>query len=134
MDAFIVCEPVLQGEPRAQPRTDHVSDNGAVVTRRAFLASGLAVAGTPLWAQDKPAPRVFRVGLLVPVERSANETNLGELRKGLKDLGYNEGQNLHIEYRAGDARADRYPALAAELNALKVDVIVTNGTPATLAA
>jgi ABC-type uncharacterized transport system substrate-binding protein len=91
------------------------------------------MAWAPLWAQEKP-PRVFRVGLLVPVERSANEANLAELRKGLKDLGYNEGQNLHIEYRAGDARAERYPALAAELGALKVDVIVTNGTPATLAA
>src|SRR5256885_1887291 len=105
-----------------------------MTSRRTFVASGLAIACAPLWAQDKPAPRVFRVGLLVPVERSANETNLGELRKGLKDLGYNEGQNLQLEYRAGDARADRYPVLAAELGALKVDVIVTNGTPATLAA
>src|SRR5579871_378476 len=108
-----------RGSLGRSPERTTPSDNAAMATRRSFLAGGLAMAWAPLWAQEKP-PRVFRVGLLVPVERSANEANLAELRKGLKDLGYNEGQNLHIEYRAGDARADRYPALAAELGALKV--------------
>jgi putative ABC transport system substrate-binding protein len=102
-------------------------------TRRMFLSSGLALAACRVLAQDK-APRVFRIGMLVPVERSANESNIEELKNGLKDLGYTEGQNLRLEYRSGDPRAERYTALAAELAALKVDAIVTNGTPATLAA
>jgi len=106
-----------------------------MTSRRAFLAGGLAAASSPLlWAQDKPAARVFRVGLLVPVERAANEANLAEFRKALKDLGYTDGQNLQLEYRSGEARLERYPALAEELAKMKVDAIVTNGTPATLAA
>ncbi|HEY6822239.1 MAG TPA: ABC transporter substrate-binding protein [Burkholderiales bacterium] len=111
-----------------------------MTTRRTFLAAGLAAAAAGrLSAQEKrpaerSAPRVYRVGLLMPVERSANEANIEELRSGLKDLGYTEGQNLRLEYRSGDPRAERYTALAAELAALPVDAIVTNGTPATLAA
>ena len=106
----------------------------AMTTRRLFLCSALGLAVSRLWAQDKAAPRVFRIGVLVPVERSANDANIAELKSGLKDLGYTEGQNLRIEYRLGEPRAERYTALAAELVALKVDAIVTNGTPATLAA
>jgi putative ABC transport system substrate-binding protein len=52
------------------------------------------------------------------------------LREGLRQLGYAEGQNLVIEYRSADGRDDRFPGLARELLALKVDVIVTRGTPA----
>jgi putative ABC transport system substrate-binding protein len=59
---------------------------------------------------------------------------MDQLRKGLKDLGYVEGKNLEIEYRTAEARNERYPALAAELVAMKVDLIVAGGTPATLAA
>src|SRR3954463_10491730 len=105
-----------------------------MTTRRTFIASGLALASSPLWAQEKPAARVFRIGLLVPVERAANEGNLADFRKALKDLGYTEGQNLHIEYRAGDAGAERYPALAADLAKTKADAIAPHGPPATPAA
>jgi putative ABC transport system substrate-binding protein len=110
-----------------------------MTTRRTFLAVSLALAAGRLSAQEKrpaekAAARVYRVGLLMPVERTANEANIEELRSGLKDLGYTEGQNLKLEYRSGDPRAERYTALAAELAALQVDAIVTNGTPATLAA
>ncbi|HZQ73412.1 MAG TPA: ABC transporter substrate-binding protein [Burkholderiales bacterium] len=108
-----------------------------MATRRSFLAGTLALAAAPLWAPQGRAQekqRVYRIGMLVPVERSANEANLEEFRNGLKELGYVEGQNLHLEYRSGDPKAERYTALAAELAALKVDAIVTNGTPATLAA
>ena len=52
------------------------------------------------------------------------------MREGLRQLGYAEGQNLVIEYRSADGRDDRFPGLARELLALKVDVIVTRGTPA----
>jgi putative ABC transport system substrate-binding protein len=55
-------------------------------------------------------------------------------QKGLRDLGYVEGQNIVIEYRSSDERQDQLPGLAAELVRLKVDVIVTIGTPAARAA
>jgi putative ABC transport system substrate-binding protein len=56
------------------------------------------------------------------------------LPQGLKELGYVEGRNLVIEYRSADGRAERFPDLAAELVRLKVDLIVTRGTPAAMAA
>ena len=103
-------------------------------TRRAFVAGGLALAAAPFCLRAQPAPRVFRIGVLDPAPLSANAANIAEFRKGLKELGYEEGQNLRIEYRSGDARAERYQGLAAELVRAKVDLIVTAGTPATLAA
>jgi len=54
--------------------------------------------------------------------------------QGLRDLGYVEGRNVVIEYRDAEGKSERFPALAAELVALKVDVIVAPGTPAALAA
>jgi putative ABC transport system substrate-binding protein len=56
------------------------------------------------------------------------------LRQGLRDLGYVEGKNLTIEYRWAEDRYERLPGLAAELVALKVDVLVTHGTPGSRAA
>ncbi|OGL00808.1 MAG: hypothetical protein A3J45_10340, partial [Candidatus Rokubacteria bacterium RIFCSPHIGHO2_02_FULL_69_13] len=53
--------------------------------------------------------------------------------EGLHDLGYDEGRNVLIEYRWAEGKYERFPALIAELIALKVEVIVTAGTPATLA-
>jgi len=55
-------------------------------------------------------------------------------RQGLRDLGYVEGRNVVIEYRDAEGKHERLPALAAELVALKVDVIVAPPTPAALAA
>jgi putative tryptophan/tyrosine transport system substrate-binding protein len=60
--------------------------------------------------------------------------NLDAFRRGLRDLGYVEGQNLIIEYRSAQGRGERFAELAASLLRLNVDVIVTRGTPAALAA
>jgi putative ABC transport system substrate-binding protein len=65
---------------------------------------------------------------------ASNEANLSAFRQGLRELGYVEGQNLVIEYRSADGRAERFPDLATELVRLKVDVIVTRGTSAALGA
>jgi putative ABC transport system substrate-binding protein len=63
-----------------------------------------------------------------------NRTNGDAFRQGLRELGYKEGQNLEIVYRSSDGRDERFPGLARELVSLKVDLIMTRGTPAALAA
>jgi putative ABC transport system substrate-binding protein len=78
--------------------------------------------------------KVYRIGILETVPAAQNAANLDALRKGLRDLGYVEGRNLTIEYRSADGRAEQFPELASELVRLKVDLIVTRGTPAAKAA
>src|SRR5213593_3589841 len=99
---------------------------------------GLAVVlalnlfAVPLAVEGQQASRVYRIGLLTT--HSAQATRVEPLRAGLRDLGYVEGQNIVIEYRWAEGKYDRFPDLAAELVRLKVDVIVTGGTPSTQAA
>jgi len=104
-----------------------------MTTRRAFLTAALAVASAPLAAQDKAA-RVHRIGFLDPVSVQANGSNMEQFRKGMRELGYVEGTNLTIEYLSADGRSERFEQLARELTRRGVSVIVTSGTPATLAA
>jgi putative ABC transport system substrate-binding protein len=109
-------------------------EEGAAIQRRAFLC---ALTGTllsaPLAAQAQQAAGVARIGYL-GTNRAANPHLHEALRQGLRDLGYEEGRNLVIEYRDAEGKIDRLPALAAELVALKPDVIVAPGTPQALAA
>jgi putative ABC transport system substrate-binding protein len=103
--------------------------------RRTFIggvAGGLLAV--PLGTRAQQVGKVYRVGILEPIPAAQNAANLNALRNGLRDLGYVEGRNLVIEYRSADGRAERFPDLAAELVRLKVDLIVTRGTPATNAA
>jgi len=99
---------------------------------------GLAVVlalnlfAVPLAVEGQQASRVYRIGLLTT--HSAQATRVEPLRAGLRDLGYVEGQNIVIEYRWAEGKYDRFPDLAAELVRLKVDIIVTGGTPSTQAA
>ena len=75
-----------------------------------------------------------RIGVLETVSAGLNASNFDAFRRGLRELGYIEGRNYVIEYRSADGRAGRFPALAAELVRLQVDLIVTRGTPAARAA
>jgi putative ABC transport system substrate-binding protein len=105
--------------------------------RRAFigsLAGGLLAA--PLAAQAQQAKKIPRIGILLTVspELPLSRALLDAFRRGLREHGYVEGQNIAIEYRSAQGRVDRFPALAAELARVKVDVIVTGATPAALAA
>ena len=102
--------------------------------RRRFvstLAGGLLAA--PLAAKAQPAARVARIGLLGndPV---GNPHLLEAFRQGLRDLGYVEGRNVLIEYRFAEGKFERLPALAAELVALKVDVILATTVLTAVAA
>ena len=100
---------------------------GVIVT----LALGILLA--PLATQAQQAGKVHRIGFLGNSTAALEANLVGPFREGLRDLGYVEGQNILIEYRWADGKYERFPALIAELIALKVDVIVTAGTPATLA-
>jgi len=73
------------------------------------------------------AGKVPRVGLLGVTSAAGYARQLEALRRGFRDLGYVEGQNIVIEYRWADGRYDRLPALAAELIRLQPDVLVTSG-------
>jgi ABC-type uncharacterized transport system substrate-binding protein len=102
--------------------------------RREFigtLAGGLLAA--PLAAGAQQATKVPRIGYLGPT-RAANPHMIEAFLQGLRDLGYVEGRNVVIEYRSAEGKLERYPALVAELVALKVDVIFVPGTPAAVAA
>src|SRR3989337_1028421 len=103
--------------------------------RRRFIeviAGGLVAA--PLAAEAQQAVKIARIGFLTP-NMAASPPHVREaFRQGLHDLGYVEGRNVVIEYRDAEGKSERFPALAAELVALKVDVIVAPGTPAALAA
>ena len=104
-----------------------------MTTRRAFigtLAGGLLAA--PLAAEGQQARKVPVIGYLI--ERSGPTAFDEAFRLGLRELGYSEGRNVVVEYRWADGKAERLPALAAELVRLKVDIIVTSGTPGGLAA
>ena len=100
---------------------------GLIVT----LALGILLAPLATHAQQKGT--VHRIGFLGNSTAALEANLVGPFREGLRDLGYVEGQNVLIEYRWAEGKYERFPALIAELIAQKVDVIVTAGTPATLA-
>jgi putative ABC transport system substrate-binding protein len=100
--------------------------------RREFitLLGGVAAAWPLAVRAESKIPRVGFMGN----STAALEANLVDaFREGLRELGYEEGRNIVIEYRWADGKYERFPALIAELSAAKVDVIVTAGTPAALA-
>ena len=95
---------------------------GVIVT----LTLGILLA--PLCADAQQPAKIPRIGI---IEYAASWE---PFLQGLRGLGYVEGQNIAIEYRSAEGKPDRLANVAAELVRLKVDVIVTLGTPATLAA
>ena len=94
--------------------------------RRDTVLALLALGAAPLAAEAQQAAKVARIGYLSP-NLAANPHLREAFRQGLRDLGYVEGRNVVIEYRDAEGKLERLPALAAELVALKVDVIVTVG-------
>ena len=101
--------------------------------RRTFIGTLTgSLLAAPLAAEAQEAAKVARIGLLAG--NLASNPHLPEaFRQGLRDLGYVEGRNVVIEYRSAEGKLERLPALAAELVALKVDVIVAGSTPQALA-
>jgi putative ABC transport system substrate-binding protein len=103
--------------------------------RRAFSLRVLVTLATlPLTCFGQAQNRVWRLGMLETTSRTLNSANMEAFRQRLGELGYVEGRNLVIEYRSSDGRGERFADLAKGLVALKVDLIVAHGTPATMAA
>ena len=101
--------------------------------RAATLAITALVTAFPSAAAETSG-RVYKVGFLGQTSAADHSRQTDALQQGLRNLGYEEGRNLVFEYRWADRKLERLPALAAELVGLKVDIIVTHGSPGSRAA
>jgi ABC-type uncharacterized transport system substrate-binding protein len=102
--------------------------------RREFITLlGGAAAAWPLAARAQQPAKVPRIGFLFYGSHGPSP-EIDAFRQGLRELGYIEGQNIAVEYRFASGRVGHLPELAAELVRLKLDVIVTPTTPASVAA
>jgi putative ABC transport system substrate-binding protein len=102
--------------------------------RDAIALLGGAAVVWPLTARAQQPAKVARIGFLGSSSASGWARRVEALRAGLRNLGYVEGKNIVIEFRWADGMYDRLADLAAELVRLKVEVLVTHGTPGTIAA
>jgi putative ABC transport system substrate-binding protein len=98
------------------------------------LALGAMLFGLSPLAQAQQPGKVPRIGFLSGSRASANPPWHEALGQGLRELGYEEGKNIVIEWRYAEEKSDRVPRFAAELVHLKVDVIVAVGAGDTGAA
>ena len=104
----------------------------ATVKRREFITLlGGAAALLPLAARAQQPERVRRIGVLMAVAESDADVRSGValFQQSLQELGWKDGRNIRIDYRWGDADADRIQALAKELVVLQPDVLVAHSTP-----
>ncbi|HEU4341909.1 MAG TPA: ABC transporter substrate-binding protein [Candidatus Binatia bacterium] len=85
------------------------------------------------FASARQPKKIPRIGFLGNSTATLEANLIGPFREGLRDLGYVEGKNIVIEWRWAEGKYERFPTLIAELIALNVDVMVTAGTPASLA-
>src|SRR5713226_9336809 len=99
-----------------------------------IVAFTLSVLLTPPATEAQQRAHLPRVGYLGTSSASLEPELVKAFREGLRDLGYVEGQNILIEYRWAEGNYQRFPDLVAELVRLKVDLILTAGTPGALAA
>jgi putative ABC transport system substrate-binding protein len=99
--------------------------------RELFMLLG-GVVGWPIAVLAQPS-KVARIGVLY-IGLADAESFKKELRDGLSELGYVEGQNIAFEFRSAEGKLDRLPELASELVRLKVDLIVALYVPSALAA
>jgi putative tryptophan/tyrosine transport system substrate-binding protein len=102
--------------------------------RRAFINLLGGAAVWPLAARAQQVPRLPTIGFLGSATPSAQSQWVAALVQRLREVGWIEGRNIAIEYRWGEGRAERFAEVASEFVRLKVDVIVTSGTPPVLAA
>ena len=105
-----------------------------MMDRRRFLyGAGIALLAIPTAVRSQPVANSPRVGFLF-YGAPGPSPELEAFRQGLREVGYIEGQNISVEYRFANGQVGQLSTLAAELIQLKLDVIVTPGTPASVAA
>ena len=97
----------------------------------ALVAGALAA---PFGGQAQQARKVFQVGYVGNSTPLLESALVDAFRQGLRERGYIEGKTLVVHYRWAEGKIDVLPVLVAELMALKVDVLLTSGTPAAFAA
>jgi putative ABC transport system substrate-binding protein len=106
-----------------------------VIARRAFITLlGGAAAAWPATTRAQQPDRMRRVGMLMGFPGVVGEVRSKAFQQELESLGWSLGRNLALEVRWGEARAERNAEIVAEFIRLKVDVITTTSTPATIAA
>src|SRR5712664_989457 len=105
-----------------------------MISRRGFIGTAVVLLAAPLGAEGQPAGKTPRIGYLGMNRPEELSNALKTLRQGLRDVGRVEGQNLIIEYRWSEGRADRLRALATELVRLYIDVIIAASLQAIPAA
>ena len=104
------------------------------MNRREFVAGLGALVAVPFAVEAEQAAKVYRIGSLSPAaQASIFSRRIETVKQGLRDLGWVEGRNIHIEYRWAEGRVDQLPALAEELARLNVDLIIAWTSPAALA-
>jgi putative tryptophan/tyrosine transport system substrate-binding protein len=91
--------------------------------RREFFSLGMAIATWPLAGRAQRMVKTWRIGILTLLENE-NNTSMKWMLVRLHELGYDAGRNLAVDYRSAAEQADRLPQLAAELVALRPDVLV----------
>jgi putative tryptophan/tyrosine transport system substrate-binding protein len=94
----------------------------------------LALLGLAPFLARAQQRKIYRVGVLETLALGANLENFDRFRKGMEERGYVEGPSVVILYRSAEGYTERFAELAEELVRQKVDLILTRGTPATLAA
>ena len=104
------------------------------IGRRQLLAALGGAAAWPLAARAQQAGKLPTVGFLGPTTPSAQVQWIAAFLQRLRQLGWIEGRTFAIEYRWAEGRAERFTEIATEFVRLKVDVIVTYGTPQVIAA
>ena len=105
------------------------------MSKRNFVFALIAISVMLSFSCEAQQPaKVPRIGFLSATSSSTVSARHEAFRQGLRELGYTEGKNLVIEYRYAEEKLDRLPAFATELVHLKVDAIVSAGSPPTRAA
>ena len=102
------------------------------MSKRIFLFGLCAIFLTLSFSAEAQLPtKIPRIGYLSNVSQFADSARYEAFRQGLRELGYVGGKNIVIEYRSGEGKSDRLPALVTELVRLKIDVIVSTGPTVT---
>lgn len=104
--------------------------------RRVLATLGACALGAPLASFAQRQAKIWRVGMLSAssVPAVGSHWIWGSFLRGMRELGYTEGNNLSIELRSAEGDYERLPGLAANLVAAQVDVIVVAGAPTVAAA